>query len=308
MTKHTESGANNGDLSTARQLTQAVRSVIAGLTEQNLFEAFPLGNQQDYLKQLLKSGIPLFEPEQVTVSKDLSQQAFSMLLRALTDHMPEAAQDLTTLQRTFDEGALSPHDLLMITLEHRWSELRQCALTLSVDVELLQFFTLYLARPFRQQAAERLANLIDYHNWRQGYCPVCGHSAVLGRQGAPEGQQWLWCCCCNTQWRFARLQCAFCLNQVQQDLGYLTVEAFPGRRIYVCDKCKRYLKVIESGNDQFEAPFDYDLEYFCAVELDRIAVSEGYVAQPIWVLPYESPIPTAVLTGKLSSRPVVLDR
>ena len=238
------------------------------------------------LTEKLEAGEPIFVFDIKELDNRATQEVFERLLSCFNEHFPENAESLANLDSACQSGSLSAERLLRITLDNSWSDLRSINHTHAINIDLLQLFTIYLARPFRQQRAEQLTAGLDLSLWQQGYCPVCGHSPVLGSILGKEGQRWLWCCCCNTRWRFGRIGCAFCENQSQQELGYLTAEEYPGYRIYVCDRCRRYLKEIINGSEEEEINFDYDQEYLTSAPLDQAALAQGYISEPIWINRY----------------------
>ena len=237
----------------------------------------------------LEAGKPILVFDIKESDNRAAQEVFGRLLSCFNEHFTENAECLEKLDSACQSGSLSAEKILRITLDNSWSELRNIAYKFSIDLDLLQLFTIYLARPFRQQMAEQLTVGVDLGLWQQGYCPVCGHSPVLGSILGKEGQRWLWCCCCNTRWRFGRIGCPFCQNQSQDKLGYLTMEEYSGYRIYVCDQCRRYLKEIISDSEADEINFNYDREYLASAPLDQAALAQGYISEPIWINRYDPP-------------------
>jgi formate dehydrogenase maturation protein FdhE len=253
------------------------------VSDEKLLDCYPIEGNSDTIQDKLKKGKPLLDPGHVRIKDAAAERVFELLLNIFREHLAEKAEDWEKLEQGVRCGDIVARELLEATLQHHWGVLQVWARQFAIDIDALQFFSIYLARPFRQQAAQRLWDETQTVFWQEGCCPVCGHSPVLGRLiGSPEHRQ-LWCCCCNTSWSFPRIGCPFCKNQAQDQLGYLTVSEFTSYRIYVCDRCKRYLKTCvcpeESGKDNW----DYDREYFSTVALDPIALREGYVAEPVWL-------------------------
>jgi formate dehydrogenase maturation protein FdhE len=273
----------------ARELSEALRTMRTTVADVTSFDDFPVERNSGAIQEKLKKGKPLLDPERILIKDAAAERVFEVLLSIFREHLAEKTQDWEKLEQGVRCGDLVARALLEATLQHRWGVLQVWARTLALDIDALQFFSIYLARPFRQQAAQRLWNETQTVYWQQGYCPVCGHSPVLGRLIGAAGHRQLWCCCCNTSWSFPRIGCPFCKNQSQDQLGYLTVNEFVSYRIYVCDKCRRYLKTSmcpeESGHDGW----DYDREYFSTVALDPIALTEGYIAEPVWLAHGEQP-------------------
>ncbi|OGO40241.1 MAG: hypothetical protein A2147_09980 [Chloroflexi bacterium RBG_16_57_8] len=132
-------------------------------------------------------------------------------------------------------------------------------------------------KPFLTNYARALRGLLDQENWRRGHCPVCGGIPDFSFMEKSGGARWLLCSRCDTEWLFQRLQCPFCSNEDQNTLAYFTDDRGI-YRLYVCDRCNRYIKAI----DLRSAPPDTTLliERLWTPDLDREAAEKGY--RPGW--------------------------
>ena len=254
--------------------------LIEVVSNRHLLNSFSIQADKDQLNRLLKAGKYLFVPQEIEINLPALDEVLQSLIDGFRGVFPDKDEDLDNLDRACKSGQLPAERLLQVTTENSWSELKDWSRNFLVDLHLLQFISLNLARPVRQQIAESLLTQIDLNLWSQGFCPICGHWPVLGRL-LSSGQKELWCCCCNTRWNFARIGCHFCQNENREELGFLTVDGFDDYRIYVCDKCKRYQKFLVCSEEQSTEEFDYDEQYLLAVELDQAAMSAGFVAEPV---------------------------
>ena len=128
-------------------------------------------------------------------------------------------------------------------------------------------------KPFLICHAALLRANIDQERWRRGYCPACGGRPDFAYLDKERGARWLVCSRCDTGWLFQRLDCPFCRNQDQHKLGYLTDDAGL-YRLYVCEKCQRYLKAIDLRLAKEEVLLP--LERLDTLDLDRQAKEQGY--------------------------------
>jgi formate dehydrogenase accessory protein FdhE len=267
----------------AYELSEAIRAVRMMVSHAELPDGLSGERDDDTILKKLKAGKPLLDPGDLHVPQAVAERVFASLLSALREHLAENAQDWERLEHAVRGGGIPAREFLEATLQHRWEALQAWAGQFVIERDALQFFSIYLARPFREEAARRLWNQTQAAFWQNGYCPVCGHSPVLGRLIGTPGQRQLWCCCCNTSWSFPRIGCPFCKNQSQEQLGYLTVNEFAAGRIYVCDKCRRYLKTVVCPEESGPDDWDHDRDYFSTVVLDSVARQEGYIAEPVWL-------------------------
>jgi len=135
--------------------------------------------------------------------------------------------------------------------------LDRLAQKIGMEKEELHFLGLELGKPVFELYAEKLKGKIDLDNWGKGFCPVCGSPPALSYLRKEEGKRILWCQFCETQWSFMRLKCPFCSNEDQKNLRYFFTEENDPHRVYVCDKCKKYVKTIDLR--KLEKPEDLDL-------------------------------------------------
>jgi FdhE protein len=80
---------------------------------------------------------------------------------------------------------------------------------------------------------------------------------------------------CSARWRYPRLKCPFCGNEDQNTLKVL----FPGDttsayRADVCEKCKRYIKVVDLRKTQSKTISE--IEDWATIEIDLLAEREGF--------------------------------
>ena len=77
----------------------------------------------------------------------------------------------------------------------------------------------------------------------------------------------------NFEWSFRRVGCPFCDNSDHKTLAYYPAADSP-HRLYVCEKCNRYLKVV----DLRQASMDTALpaQRVLTVGLDIAAREKGY--------------------------------
>ncbi len=109
--------------------------------------------------------------------------------------------------------------------------------------------------------------------WRRGYCPVCGGSPDLAYLEKEVGARWLVCSRCDFEWIFQRLECPYCRNNDQSTLSFFSDEEGL-YRLYVCEKCRCYLKAIDLRKAGSEVLLP--LERLYTLDLDTQARERGY--------------------------------
>jgi FdhE protein len=136
------------------------------------------------------------------------------------------------------------------------------------------FFTFSIARFFYASYAEVIREQVDLSLWEKGVCPVCGQKPSMAMLRSDDGARLLECGLCHTRWQFYRLVCHECGNRDHNSLGFFYIPEKENRRVYVCNRCKSYLKTtVLKGLGREIIP---DLENIATLYLDFLAQGEGY--------------------------------
>jgi len=127
-------------------------------------------------------------------------------------------------------------------------------------------------KPFLSRHRVSSLHLVDHDLWRRASCPVCGGGPDFGFLDE-KGARWLLCSRCDAEWLFQRMECPWCGINDPGKLAY-----FPDEmglyRLYVCESCRRYLKVVDVRKAKEEVLLP--LERLLTVDLDRQARLLGY--------------------------------
>lgn len=251
-----------------------------------LFKKLPLKDEISAAKERLYNGSYLFRPCGVEINVNECNHLALELIELLKNNLKESKAEFSLITDLFMNEKLQANDVLLHTLKNEGNELKKIIRCHNIPEDLFTFFVVYLARPYRQTAAEYLLDGIDKYAWDLGYCPICGHWPVLDHISSDIGSRTLWCLCCNTKWNFKRTQCAFCLNENHHELSILTPEDENNYRIQGCKKCKRYLKEIRSTVEVKNFPFDQ--MYLGTLLLDVIGENEGFIQESVLTVRYDN--------------------
>jgi len=233
------------------------------------------GLSEHVARERQREGIPLllfedFHPDWNQVQAVLNQV------------VDRAAADTDVPGETNDAlRALGSDPVLLRQAAETWYRglpLNRLPLTRPVDVELLTSVLGATLKPFLSAYAALLLPDVEQESWRRNVCPVCG--------GKPDftslkegGTRWLFCSRCDAEWLFSRMECPCCGTQDQEALAFFTSEEEPGLyRLYVCEKCRTYIKGIDSRLS--DADVLLPLERVRTLDLDRQAQENGY--SPGW--------------------------
>lgn len=142
-----------------------------------------------------------------------------------------------------------------------------------LDQGLFRFVMSHTLHPVLHAYAVAAAPMLNDSPWLRGSCPVCGgfpdFSALEGSFGARR----LLCGRCDSEWTYRRIGCPFCDNEDSTALGYFTT-GHDAYRLYVCERCKGYLKTVDTRETQHARPLP--LERILTVGMDLAAAEHGY--------------------------------
>lgn len=125
--------------------------------------------------------------------------------------------------------------------------------------------------PYLQTVSELMMPHIDQSVWQRNYCPICGGKPSFASLEKESGTRSLLCSRCSSVWRYGRVGCPFCDNTDKQ----VYYSSDDGRyRLYVCDRCKRYIKAVDLRMAGTEVCLL--VENILTVAMDIAAQEKGY--------------------------------
>lgn len=235
-------------------------------------------NEEDFKAKIIE-GFPLVEKRALTMDIPLATRLFKRLCKVLSSNK-KASGDAERITKALRNKEI---DLLEL-FKHAGSENGEYVSALSkklgVKEDVLLFLTKNSVKPIFEAYAEELKKYVDQERWWKNCCPICGSEPYLA-EFKEDGARFLVCSSCNFEWRFNRLKCPFCENEDHEKLKYFYTEK-EGRayRIDVCEKCKKYIKTIDT-NELGEEVIPI-IEDAGTLFLDVLAQKEGYTKEGIY--------------------------
>lgn len=222
------------------------------------------------LQARLDEGLPLLSFGQVPLEPDRFARLVSAVAELLVESNPDFAEQkvpdssaecLALARRRFKEGQ-AIHKQAGVDFGGAMGETSLAQM--SVDLAL---------KPYLEWAAEQVLAHVEEGHWKRDYCPACGGAPDLAFLGEESGTRHLLCSRCSSQWPHRRLGCPFCGTRDHTKLSYYLGED-ETYRLYVCQACRRYLKVIDlrKADRQVLLP----VERITTLHMDVAAQQEGY--------------------------------
>lgn len=228
----------------------------------------------DLLQLKFDNEMPLIDPSQFVIDRIQAKQLVKTLCELAMGHAPNLSAHAEKLKLGLEDLDLSL--LFADILQNRQTHLDQEARRLKIPDPVLLFFVFLSMAPSLQSCGMQLAvYLKEFPEPRKGYCPICGshpHAGYLDQ----DGKRFLICSLCAHEWHYKRMGCPFCEFSDTRLQQYFFTEQEKEYRVYLCDNCQNYLKVIDLR--VLNRAFVPRLEQIATLHLDMKARQKGYAS------------------------------
>ena len=235
----------------------------------------PIDIKEDMVRLKTREGFPLVDKKDLKLDMEAGTALFKRLCAVVQKRSDEISNDLKKINKKLDEGELNLEELFEKVVAEDEEYLNATAEKLELNQDLLLFLAKNSINPLLEAYADQLKGYIDQKKWWKRYCPICGSKPVMSAFRKKEAERFLLCSSCGFEWRFSRMKCPFCGRQERGKHRYFYIEKETrGYRVDVCEKCKRYIKTIDT-TEIFEDVVLF-VEDIGTLHLDIIAQKEGY--------------------------------
>jgi len=236
----------------------------------------PVEIDKENFKVKIKEGFPLIEKRDLTLDVPSATRLFRRLCKVLSRNK-KASRDAERINKALRSKDIDLAELFKQACAENEDYIAEVSKKLRLKDGLLSFLARNSIKPIFEAYANELKGYVDQEMWWRGYCPICGSEPVIAKL-KEQGEMFLFCSSCSYEWRFKRLKCPFCENEEQKGHRYLyTEKEGRGYRVDVCEKCKRYIKTLDTkelGEEVIPLIEDIGTLY-----LDILAQDEGYTRE-----------------------------
>ena len=222
----------------------------------------------------IDEGFPIMDPEDFSVDKNSWERLFRNLCHLSSEENPVLASAGKTLLEAMDSGTLDMTRLSTSVLDNNAEVMEEYAKDVGVPQAVLQALAKLSLQPSLLATAAVVAKGFAAENWQQSYCPICGGLPAIAALVGEEGKREALCSFCGHFWQLPRLQCPFCRTEKQEDIRYFYGEGEDLYRVYVCEQCKGYVKVVDTR--ETGDPRGLAVDDVVTTHLDLLAEDEGY--------------------------------
>lgn len=231
----------------------------------------PAPVKKEVMKIQVAEGFPLLNKEDFILDLPSSSELFAAICIIAKDATTKMKKNIQKIDTAVKAGKLNREKLLEKHSDPAY--LDKIAKKFKLDRNILNFLIHMSIKPSLIANADKMKEQVDLKNWLRGYCPVCGSLPLISELKG-EGQRYWLCSFCGFNWPGERLKCPYCENTDHEKLHFLYAEGQEAYRVDLCDKCKQYIKTVDSRKLDYEP--DLNLEDIVTIHLDIIASGKGY--------------------------------
>ncbi|NMB41517.1 MAG: formate dehydrogenase accessory protein FdhE [Firmicutes bacterium] len=238
------------------------------------------GLSAEEIKNCFRNEKYLLAEKKLEINSDLFMKILSATCKALKEASPAAPESLLELPgaNVFKNGNLEEFlgAIALFNKQELEDFIRKQKIDkkIGLDGEIISFVVFTSLSPFYSAYMREVNQQVGFTIWRQGYCPICGQTAVMARHRSENGARVLGCWLCHAEWVYPRLECPYCHNAEQKKLRFFYVVGDKARQVHVCEKCKLYLKTVDGK--VLEKDVSLEVEALATGYLDVLAREEGY--------------------------------
>jgi len=231
--------------------------------------------KQDAIELLQREERPLIEFVDFEVDTEDYSQAFLAFARLVKEKREKAAGFVDRILEMQDK--LDYAEMIARTLENDLAFFNKLEEATGVPRNITMLIAQHALRPFLRAFALPFEDSLSHDeglSWGKGVCPVCGALPSISRVRSHDGRRFLFCEECFTEWEHRYLACIYCGNDEPKTLKYFTVEGDDANQVFVCEKCKGYLKNYDERKGK--ARSDMFITNIQTIYLDLLAEQRGY--------------------------------
>jgi len=223
------------------------------------------------IRAKIEGGFPLVDFLFTDYDLSESQEYFLELLKIAEKRAPGETREMAA---KITSGEVLFNDLIYESFNQPPEENEAEKTGEEASFDLVELFIEESLRPALEVVAAGYGDVVAQIGWHEGYCPICGREPKIGEVRGEAENRCLFCNQCGFEWQYETIKCPFCGNEEQQTLAYFTVEGDEHYRVDVCNKCKRYIKMVDFRHT--DKKVDLDVEDIATLHLDMLANDEGY--------------------------------
>ncbi len=200
----------------------------------------------EILSLKIKEKFPLIDPAEFQIDAESSAKLFKKICGIISGQNQKVSESAGRIIKAIDEKKIDYRNVFTAFFENKTELLKKISEDFSIDDNIINFIIYNSIKPSLNKFADHISSRLDKEEkWGKGYCPICGSPAILS-VFEKEGKRFLYCSFCWYKWASERIYCPYCENIDHDTIHYYDFENEEEHRADVCDKCKKYIKTVDT--------------------------------------------------------------
>jgi len=188
---------------------------------------------------------PLADISEFSIDYEVSEKLFMEICDILDSNDNELSETVKKISGLTAEKKIDLNKIFASFIKEDESLFDEAAKKHNIDKQVLGFIVYNALLPSLSSFSEMISENLDKDaDWDKGYCPVCGSMPALSLF-EENGKRFLICGFCGHKWGSKRMYCPYCENDDHETLRYYSIDNEEEYRVDACDKCKKYIKVVD---------------------------------------------------------------
>ncbi len=222
----------------------------------------------------LSNKLPLLSSEEILIEDKNLETIFDFIFPILKKYSFHHRDQFAKLEELNDRRKFSLKVLVLWLVNHDKHTIENLAQKLHVSSQILELVGELIGGPYLELSAEYFTKKLSQFHWREPFCPICGNLPSMAKTSERDNVKTLWCRFCDTSWTFFDKICPFCMNANGETQKIIFLPNGRPFRIEACDKCKNYLKTVDSRMAMEE--INFSVVNIATYYLDLLAKRHGY--------------------------------
>lgn len=209
---------------------------------------------EEKIKLRITNNFPLIEINRFPIDYEISGKLMMDLIGIVSNKGSETddiSDSLSKLSVLIQENKIITEELFNSFMQENESYFDMINDQYKIHKEITGFIVYNSLKPSIAAFSDKISAYLDDVQWDKGYCPVCGSLPELS-VFEKDGKRFLICGFCSHKWASKRIYCPFCENSDHETLHYYSIDDEEEYRVDVCDKCRCYIKTINTGQTHRE--------------------------------------------------------
>ncbi len=231
---------------------------------------------EEILSLKIKESFPLAEPSEFQIDSKSATKLFIEICGIIAEQNQKVSGPVKKIAAAVDEKNLDAQEMFSAFLGNQADIIKKISADFGLDENIINFIIYNSLKPSLSAFAGQVSSNLDKKKkWGKGYCPMCGSPAILS-VFENDGKRFLHCSFCWHKWASERIYCPYCENTDHETLHYYDFENEEEHRADVCDKCKKYIKTVDTRKlDRLMYP---PLEHVATAHIDIKIQEMGYAS------------------------------